>query len=116
MAPSHYLPEPLQSAEIIRTELTRRCPIEPLCPLMPADAPDPPLALPDPPLVDPPLLALPEPPLVDPPLLALPVVPVLPLPLLVDPLPPLMLSEVVPVISTRWPTCFFRSDSLPSSM
>jgi hypothetical protein len=97
------LPEPLQSAEIIRTELTRRWPIEPLCPLMLDDVPEPPLALVDPVLVDPVL--------VDPPVVALPVVPVL-----VDPPEPLMLSEVVPVTSTRCPTCFFSSASLPSSM
>ncbi len=52
------------------------------------------------------------------------VVAVDPEPLAVDPLPPaLMLPEpepiapdVVPVTSMRWPTCFLRSDSCPSSM
>jgi hypothetical protein len=91
------LPEPLQSAEIIRTELTRRWPIAPLCPLMLDDEPEPPLAVVDPALVEPAVVAL-------------PVVPVLPP--LAD---PLMLSELVPVISTRCPTCFFRSAESPSS-
>ena len=83
--------------------------LEPPLPLLDPALVDPPLV--DPPLVDPPLV---DPPLVDPPLVALPDVPVLPP--LVDPPEPLMLSDVVPVISTRCPTCFFRSASLPSSM
>jgi len=89
----------------MRTEDTRRC-----CALVePPDVlePDPPLAL------DVPVVPLPVVPL---PVVPLPVVPlpevVLPEPLpLIEPLP----LAIVPVISTLCPTCFFSSESWPSS-
>lgn len=71
-----------------------------------------------PPLIEPPCAVEP----VDPPDVV-PLVAVDPLAVVPVALPPvaeppelLMLPVDVPVISTRWPTCFLRSDSCPSSM
>jgi hypothetical protein len=86
------LPEPLQSAEIIRTDVTFRCCAfaidDPPCAMVSLEVPD--AVLPD---VAPPDVVLPGAPLVE----------------------PVWLGSIVPVTSIRWPTCFLRSLSLPMS-
>jgi len=83
----------LHSDEIMRTEVTFRCVLSPI-ELEPLALP--PAAVLDVPEVVPP---------------AVPLVPLAP-----DRLLPDMLESVVPVTSTLWPTCFFRSLSFPSRM